>query len=406
MAQWTLTSIRPFSWSLWSLRLTLSTVVLTFAQATHVSHASAQTVHEPSDKHYDETPAVARSVVESGVPFPWLEEGARLTRLQADQLERTVDRTPFDIEARAKLIGFYDANGHRLRNVLGAEDYLIQWHRHVLWVIANLPASDLAGLPVCHFDRTRDDVAYRQARSLWLRHASKDEALVKVFSNAAEFFLFGGECEIAALFWKRCVAMDRDNPIWLNALAQTLLKRLFPRATDTPSRHSLAKSLLPDLVSFMPKRPFAVDHIVLVRCAAVIAFEAGSLELARNLAGDLLELVDRVPLSDLLDPADADFARHHGHLVLGLIAEKESHHDLARRHLMGAVQIARSSPVWQIPPNMSLAQALLDRHQVEAVREFLVHCLVRCREKGSLSRWIRTLYAGHRPDFGDSVFRW
>src|SRR6185295_18245223 len=66
---------------------------------------------------------------------------------QAEQLEATLKTNPQDSAARGALLDYYFLN-----SALNPADAIPARRRHILWLIQNAPASELAGLPAASID--------------------------------------------------------------------------------------------------------------------------------------------------------------------------------------------------------------------------------------------------------------
>lgn len=114
-------------------------------------------------------------------------EGRRVGGGDAARLEQRLAAEPGDLEARARLLGYYGSVAVRdisRRRVIEAR------RRHILWIIDNQPASMLASLRDATISPTgpfADKPGYEQARALWLRQVEAHPSDAKVLANAAMF---------------------------------------------------------------------------------------------------------------------------------------------------------------------------------------------------------------------------
>src|SRR5215831_15109330 len=98
-------------------------------------------------------------------------EGYRVTAPEAQQLEQRLTLNPGDLSTRAKLLGYWFSRG---RQAAGVQAAIEARRRHILWLIANDPDSEICGLPEATLDRDArfnalaDSTGYEQARQLWL----------------------------------------------------------------------------------------------------------------------------------------------------------------------------------------------------------------------------------------------
>jgi hypothetical protein len=103
-----------------------------------------------------------------------------MTVAEAAALEKALETNPDNLEAREKLIIFYDQAGK-----VPWEEKLAGIRRHALWRLRNLPETDLW---IPHISRRYDPEGYAQAKQLWLEQAAKPDVTAKTLGRAAAFF--------------------------------------------------------------------------------------------------------------------------------------------------------------------------------------------------------------------------
>jgi beta-lactamase regulating signal transducer with metallopeptidase domain len=103
-----------------------------------------------------------------------------MTVEEAAALERALEATPDDVEAREQLIVFYDQGGK-----VTWEEKLSGIRRHALWRLAHLPETDLW---IPHISKRYDPDGYAQAAKLWTRHVERTDVSAKTLGRAAAFF--------------------------------------------------------------------------------------------------------------------------------------------------------------------------------------------------------------------------
>jgi hypothetical protein len=148
--------------------------------------------------------------------------GSDLQIQEAERLEGHVLGSPDDLAARGLLLGYYF-----LRQSHFETDRLTR-QGHILWVIANSPASALAGNPLCDLLSCMDGDAYSKAKDLWLRHVAADDAGVAILGNAANFFALDYK-ELSEGLLRRCQALKQGDPYWSESLGE-LYQRESPYA--------------------------------------------------------------------------------------------------------------------------------------------------------------------------------
>ena len=98
---------------------------------------------------------------------------------EAAALEQTLEASPDNLEAREKLIIFYDQAGK-----VTWEEKLAGIRKHALWRIAHLPETDLW---IPNISKRYDPEGYAQAKRLWLEQTSRPEVTPKTLARAAAF---------------------------------------------------------------------------------------------------------------------------------------------------------------------------------------------------------------------------
>ena len=144
-----------------------------------------------------------------------------MTAAEAAALEQALVTSPDNLEAREKLIIFYDQAG----KVSWAEK-LSGIRRHALWRLAHLPDTDLW---IPHISKRYDPEGYAEAKRLWLEHTSKPEVTPKILGRAAAF-LNAYDKPLAEELLIRAHRMDPAGP-WADRLGD-LYARAIVGATD------------------------------------------------------------------------------------------------------------------------------------------------------------------------------
>jgi beta-lactamase regulating signal transducer with metallopeptidase domain len=102
-----------------------------------------------------------------------------MTVAEAAALERTLEASPDNVEAREKLIIFYDQAGKATW-----EEKLAGIRKHTLWRIAHLPATNLW---IPHISKRYDPEGYAEAKRLWLEQTSNPGVTARTLGRAAAF---------------------------------------------------------------------------------------------------------------------------------------------------------------------------------------------------------------------------
>lgn len=316
-------------------------------------------------------------------PYQDAMAGGRMNAAQAAKLETALEAKPDDLSSRTKLLGYYFTKGR------GPGEALNNRRKHVLWVIKNQPGADLAALPYCGMDGVFDPEGYVEAKKLWLEQTEARPQDPKVLGHAAAFFLISDK-DLAEGFLKRAQKAEPDNPTWSDNLGH-----LYSMADDKESAlKSLAeyeKAQASDREKI--SRFYRLDNL------AKAAVKAEDLEKATRYAKESLDGAEGFP-------KDWNYgnAIHHGNNVLGLVALKQGNAKLAAEHLLKAGKTPGSPQLDSFGPNMSLAKALLEKGEKDAVLEYLGLCRKFWKMGGDrLDRWTKDVKAGHALDFGGNL---
>lgn len=157
-----------------------------------------------------------------------------MTVADAAALEKALETNPSDVEAREKLIIFYEQAGK-----VSWEEKLAGMRRHGLWRIANLPDTDLW---IPNISKKYDPQGYAEAKRLWLQQTGKPDVTAKTLGRAAAFFRAYDTPEAETLLL-RALQMEPDGP-WMNRLgdlyAGAIIGSIDPRyrATDPEEANS------------------------------------------------------------------------------------------------------------------------------------------------------------------------
>ena len=132
-----------------------------------------------------------------------------MTAAEAAALEQTLAANPDNLEAREKLIIFYDQAGK-----VTWDEKLAGIRKHSLWRIAHLPETDLW---IPNISGRYDPEGYARAKQLWLEQTSRPEATPKTLARAAAF-LSGYDKPVAEELLIRAQRMEPAGP-WADRLA-------------------------------------------------------------------------------------------------------------------------------------------------------------------------------------------
>ena len=104
--------------------------------------------------------------------------------------------------------------------------------------------------------------------------------------------------------------------------------------------------------------------------------------------------------------ADTEILFYYGYFTKGMVALKKGDTGKAVEFLLKSGEISGSSGFnFGVGPNMSLAKALLEAGQKDAVIEFLGKCGKFWKnDQGRIAKWTAEIKDGKTPDFGSSLY--
>jgi hypothetical protein len=117
-------------------------------------------------------------------------DGYALSQADAEGLEALLGKSPEDMAARIKLLGFY-FRGAAMR-LYGHDATIEARRRHILWLIEHHPESEATDLSEATIDRAGHSLAdapgYDRTSALWMEEARRHQDSAAVLSHAAKFF--------------------------------------------------------------------------------------------------------------------------------------------------------------------------------------------------------------------------
>lgn len=306
--------------------------------------------------------------------------GGELVEADVEGLERHVSKHPGDVQARARLVGYYMLHSGTRRDACRS---------HAIWFIANQPRSRIAGSPYCRLDFLRDDdSSIQEATALWLAHIDDSPNDAQLLANARDWFL-ARDRRLAIALGERVIELTNDAGARLQLAA---IRRLSGESSDS-------------VLATLGERPHHRAELPRwLQSAAWASLWAGQLDYARELADELLGFADD-------DAWYGGNSTHFGHLIRGHVALAGGDTNAAERELVAAAATRGSPQLNSFGPNFSLARALLEKGRTSAVITFLDHCRTfwpspSLRERLGTSiddrveAWKSTIEAGGIPDFG------
>jgi Flp pilus assembly protein TadD len=309
--------------------------------------------------------------------------GRRLNANQAAELEATVAKNPDDLSARTKLLGYYFTSRPT------SEDAKAANRKHVLWIIKNRPAAEIAGTPFCQIDAVSDPDGYHDAKQLWSAATHAQAKNATILGHAAQF-VFLHDRALAEDLLKQARQLEPKEPKWSDQLGHLYaMKDGKESATLALAEFETAQSADTDEET----KFYRLDYL------AKSALAAGEIEKASLYAQQLLKAGEK-------HPKDWNYGNsiHHGNNVLGQIALKKGNVQEADEFLLKAGQTPGSPQLNSFGPNMTLAKELLEAGEKDTVLRYFALC-GKFWKSGTdrLDDWTKEVKAGLVPKFGANL---
>ncbi len=281
--------------------------------------------------------------------------GGDLTASKANALEKRIEKNPSDIESRTRLLGYYS-----LRAFQEPSARLAKQH-HILWLIRNAPESDVLWSLDGHLDAILDGDAYYEAKKAWIDQLEKSPTNLKLLENSANFFLIHDrDLAVESLVTAR--SLDKENPEWPRVLGLLYWFDMITGSSDAKTK-AAEKALIEFKTAYRLSAGRAQAKLLkpLVEAALV----ANRLQEAKEYAQRMLETADRtyLPMINI----------YYGNIFLGKIAFLSGDVEKAKEHMIKAGENS-DSPNLDHGPNATLAKALFDTGETEAVRDYFENC--------------------------------
>jgi hypothetical protein len=314
-------------------------------------------------------------------------EGRKLSSAEAEKREKALVADPRDLAARISLLAYYSTRHD--------ETFKLKKSEHALWLIRNIPDSEvLHDVVQIRLDPVVDK-EFEEAKQLWLRHLDTYKDNLTVVANAADFFMLTDK-PLAEKLLKQLAAADSTNPRWPFELGH--LYTLKMASATGAMRRSLAASAYPQFELAYTLTNDKIEKHMWLSQLETSAFEAGEVNKAQVWALESLSQGS----TNKPDFSLAD-STHHGHIILGRIALLSGDLAEARQQLIQAGQTAGSPVLVSFGPNMMLAKELLEKGERDAVIQYFQECANFWKNQSKLDEWTATVKAGRIPNFGANL---
>lgn len=303
---------------------------------------------------------------------------------EVEALEAELDEQPDNLDARTRLLGYYFSRQHSDHNAAERRQ------QHILWLIEHRPEAEITSLPYASLDHPMAE-AFDDAQRLWQDHVENNPENVAILTNAASFFTRSPRLDLAEQYYEKAKELEPDNGDWPAYLARVLKRQA--RQSPPDGSRELTSRALSEFERAYELRELPQRRFYLLNDLAETALSAGEHDKARDYAQQLLDQAQQFP-----NDWNHGNAIHGGHSVLGHLALEDDDVDAAIDHLLEAGNTPGSPQLNTFGPNMSLAQALLEAGERDAVLDYLDRIeSFWANERGRLDQWREAIDDGHTP---------
>lgn len=311
--------------------------------------------------------------------------GSRLTAEEVESLEKQIEKEPNDITSRTILLGYYFRKQYQNKSACEAKQ------KHVLWLIQNLPESEVLATPYGQLNAFLDKEAYSQGKKAWINQLKTKPANLKLLENSANFFLMYDR-ELARESLQKARSLDMKNPKWPKKLGLLYsldmigkpLKAKKDAAGKALEQYEIAYELSTDK-----------GRVYLLESLAKVTLAAGKPQKAKEYAEKML--------SQNSPGWSYGNNIHYGNIILGKIALASNDIEQAKNRLIDAGKTPGSPQLNSFGPDMTLANELLKKGEKDVVLEYFELCSKfwkRARHLQKLNKWSAEVKEGKIPDFG------
>src|ERR1700674_4644613 len=149
--------------------------------------------------------SAAAPQLKSSDVYRLLVEGYKLSSAEAEKRENALVADPRDLAARISLLAYYSAHHD--------EAFNLKKSGHALWLIRNIPDSEVLHDVVYVRLNRMVDKGFEEAKILWLEQLDTYKDNPTVVANAVDFFLLPDQ-PLAEKLLKQLETADPANPRW------------------------------------------------------------------------------------------------------------------------------------------------------------------------------------------------
>jgi transglutaminase-like putative cysteine protease len=318
-----------------------------------------------------------------------LDQGAKLSRRKAEELETQLVTNPANIKSRALLLSYY-SNGTETRAKKQARV------RHRTWFIQNRPDVDLDFFGIL-MDKNEGS-EYQQLKTIWLQQIEQKKNDPQLLYHASQFFRML-EPERTEQLLRDCQQLEPENYKWATELGKFYADRARDKEGEEKTKNlTLALEQYEKGITLNKSersRQRDRDRPSLLRGAASAAFEIGQTAKAKSYATELL-----LEFGHDLTAYTYEDSTHYGNIILGRVALREGDLAKAKEHLLIAGRTPKLAGRTYYVPDMNLARELFEKNEKDTVIEYLQQC-EGFYEGGRklLQKWEQMIKKGQTPSF-------
>ena len=317
-------------------------------------------------------------------------KGIKMSSDEAAKLEKEFEERPDDFNASAQLLGFYYNAWYKKEPDAGKK-----LGEFILSLIKSHPEAAVLGSNP-YGQLAFNNEKYAEAQHLWAQQVEKNPKSIPILMNAVKSaFKQAGESTERYLLQARALELD-SREISQKLADFYMISREFPGA----DKKDLAAKELAELTKLYKRPEYGVVKSMLLPRMAKAALEIpGELDFADKEADLMLSLIGATS-----EEWSAGELFYYGYFTKGMVAFKRGDTNKAVEFLLKSAETS-GSPVFNRGPNMSLAKALLEAGQKDAVLEFLDKCGKFWKyDRSKREKWISEIKDGKIPDFGDKLY--
>lgn len=249
---------------------------------------------------------------------------------------------PHNVLSRSLLLSYYENilfRGNDNERKIAHKEY----YRHIHWLVKNEPASKLHEKG-SGFTELLTKSEFQNIVDLWEDQVSKHPKNTRVLENFASYIRPKDRKRALALY-RECHRLEPKEPEWCYEIS---------RLHEGREAISWAEEWL--------SRCEWKHSSIAVQRLAYLHLEEGNFSKARGYAFRLR-----------LGKADSDCV-HDAETIFGMVALKENNLPRAKRHLKRSAEVKTSPVLGSFGPKLTLARALLNAGEKQAVLDYLTAC--------------------------------